>query len=155
VALINTCTCEADGTRKISMLSPLPSWHLPHSGTRVKTLLSSVCSQEVITCFTTASTAITCQPGASQSKFKVIMLTLITLTFHSQIEVLFGIKHQKTLKNSIQIHTTQNWKGTGTYSYTDCYSILTYPALRCNLDVLMEKMISTLLNYILSLPMLL
>jgi len=33
---------------------------------RVKTLLSSVCSQEVITCFISASVAITCQPGASQ-----------------------------------------------------------------------------------------
>ena len=33
---------------------------------RVKTLLSSVCSQEVITCFTSATIAITCQPGASQ-----------------------------------------------------------------------------------------
>jgi len=82
------------------------------------------------------------------------MLTLLTLIFHFQIEVLFGIKKQKTLQNSIQIHTTQNWKGKGTYIYTDCYSILTYPALQCNLDVLMEK-ISTLFNYILSLPMLL
>jgi len=60
----------------------------------------------------------------------VIMLPYtITLTFHFQIEVLFGIKQQKTLQNSIQIHTTQNWKGTGTYIYMDCYSILTYPAL--------------------------
>jgi len=42
----------------------------------------------------------------------------------------------KTLQNSIQIHTTQNWKGTGTYISTDCYSILTYPALWCNLGVL-------------------
>ena len=84
------------------------------------------------------------------------MLTLLTLTsmFHFQVEVLFGIKQQKTLQNSIQTHTTQNWKGTGTYIYTDCYSVLMYPALRCNLDVLMEK-ISTLFNYILSLPMLL
>ena len=32
----------------------------------------------------------------------------------------------------------------------DCYSILTYPALQCNLDVLMEAM-STLFNYNLSL----
>ena len=78
------------------------------------------------------------------------MLTLLTLPFHFQIEVLFGIKQQETLHNSIQIHTTQNWKGTGTY----IYSILTYPALRCNLDVLLEK-ISTLFNYISSLPMLL
>ena len=57
------------------------------------------------------------------------MLTLLTLTFHFQIEVLFGIKQQKTLQNSIQIHTTQNWKGTVTYIYKDRYSILTYPAL--------------------------
>jgi len=73
-----------------------------------------------------------------------------THTLHFQIEVLFGIKQQKTLQKSIQIHTTQKLKGTGTY----IYSILTYPALRCNLDVLMEK-ICTLFNYILSLPMLL
>ena len=33
---------------------------------RVKTLLSSVCCQEVITCFTSAPIAITCQPGGSQ-----------------------------------------------------------------------------------------
>jgi uncharacterized protein (DUF427 family) len=54
----------------------------------------------------------------------------------------------------IYTHTKQNWKGTGTYIYTDCYSILTYPILQCNLDVLIEEL-STLLNYILSLPMLL
>jgi len=53
------------------------------------------------------------------------MLTLLMLTFHFQIEVLFGIKQQKTLWNSIQIHKTQKWKSTGTY----IYSILTYPAL--------------------------
>jgi len=53
------------------------------------------------------------------------MLNLFTLTFHFQIEVLFGIKQQTTLQNSIQIHTTQNWKGTGTYIYMDCYSITT------------------------------
>jgi len=82
------------------------------------------------------------------------MLTLLTLTFYFQIEVLFGTKQQVTLQNSIQIHTTQIWKGTGTYIYTDSYSILTYPALLCNLDVLMKN-ISTLFNYILSLPMLL
>jgi len=82
------------------------------------------------------------------------MLTLLTLTFHFQVEVLFGIKQQKTLQNSIQIHTTQNWKVSSTYIYTDCYSILTYPALQCNLDVLMKK-ISKLFNYILSLPVLL
>ena len=68
--------------------------------------------------------------------------------------MLFRIKKQKTLQNSIQIHTTQNWKGTSTYNYKDCYSNLTYSALQCNLDVLMEK-ISTLFNYILSLPVLL
>lgn len=67
------------------------------------------------------------------------MLTLLTLTFHFQIEVLFGIKQQKALQNSIQIHTTQNWKGTGTY----IYSILTFPALRCDLDMLMEEDIYT------------
>ena len=67
------------------------------------------------------------------------MLTLLTLTFHFQIEVYFGIKQQKTLQNSIQIQTTQNYKGTGTYIYMDWYSILTYPALQCNLDVLMER----------------
>jgi len=82
------------------------------------------------------------------------MLILLTLPFHFQIEVLFVIKQQKPLLNSIQIHTMQNWKGTGTYTYSDCYSIITYPALWCNLDVLMNK-ISTLFNYILSLPMLL
>jgi len=58
----------------------------------------------------------------------------------------------KTLQNCIQIHTTQNWKDTGTYLYMDCLSILTYSALLCNLDVLMEK-ITALFNYILSLPM--
>jgi len=45
-----------------------------------------------------------------------MMLILLTLTFHFQIEVLFGIKKQKPLQNSIQIHTTQNWKSTGTYN---------------------------------------
>jgi len=60
----------------------------------------------------------------------VITLTLLTHTFHFQIEVFFGVKQQETLQNSIQ-----HKKGTGTYIYTDCYSILTYPALRCNLDV--------------------
>jgi len=39
---------------------------------------------------------------------------------------------QKTLQNSIQIHTTQNWKGTATHIYKDCYSISTYPALWYN-----------------------
>jgi len=73
------------------------------------------------------------------SKLEGILLTLLTLTFHFQIEVLFGIKQQKTLQNSIQIHTTQNWKGTGTY----IYSILTHPALQCNLDMLMEEDIYT------------
>jgi len=68
-----------------------------------------------------------------------IMLTLLTLTFHFQIEVLFGIKKQTTLHNFIHIHTTQNAKGTGTY----IYSILTHPALRCNLDMLMEEDIYT------------
>ena len=63
------------------------------------------------------------------------MLTLLTLTFHFQIEVLFGIKQQKTLQNPTEIHTTQNCKGTGTYVYTDCYSILTYSALQHNVDV--------------------
>jgi len=82
------------------------------------------------------------------------MLKLLTLTFHFQTEVIFGIKQQKTLQISIQIHTTQNWKGTGTYTYSDCYSIITYSALRRNMDVLMDK-ISTLFNYILSLLMLL
>jgi len=79
------------------------------------------------------------------------MLTLHTLTFHFQTKVL---EQQKPLQNSIQIHTTEYSKGTVTYIYTDCYSILTYPVLRCNLDVLMEN-ISTLFNYILSLLMLL
>jgi len=46
----------------------------------------------------------------------------LTLTVHLQIEVLFGIKQQKTLHNSVQLHTTQKWKGTGTYIYMDCYS---------------------------------
>ena len=73
------------------------------------------------------------------------------ITFNFQTEKLFGIKQQKTLQNSIQIQTTQNWKGTGTYIYRDCYSVLTHPALRCNLDVLVEE-ISTLFNYTLSLP---
>jgi len=82
---------------------------------------------------------------------KEIILTLLMLTFHFQTEVLSGIKQQKTLQNSIQIHKTQNWKGTGTYIYTDCYSILPYTALRCNVHVLMEN-ISTLFNCILSLP---
>jgi len=66
------------------------------------------------------------------------MLSLLTLIFHFYIEVLFGIKQQKSLQNSIQIHTTQNWKGTDTY----IYSILTQPALCCNLDVLMEEISS-------------
>ena len=81
------------------------------------------------------------------------MLTLLTLTFHFQIEVLKQQQQQK-LKNSIQIHTTEYLKGTVTYIYMDCYNILTYPVLRCNLDVLMEN-ISTLFYYILSLIMLL
>ena len=79
------------------------------------------------------------------------MLTLLTLTFHFQIEVLFEIKQQNTLQNSIHIHTTQNWKGTFTRpttasSHTQHYDVI--------LDVLMET-ISALFNYILSLPMLL
>ena len=37
---------------------------------RVKKLLSSVCSQDVITCFTSASIPITCQPGASQGSVR-------------------------------------------------------------------------------------
>ena len=81
------------------------------------------------------------------------MLTLLNHTYSSLSRTFWN----ETIKNSTEIHTdphNTNWKGTGTYSYTDCYSILTYPALRCNLDVLMEK-ISTLFNYILSLPMLL
>ena len=53
----------------------------------------------------------------------------------------------------MQNNTTQNWKGTSTYIYIDCYSILTYSLLQYNLDVLMEK-ISTLFNYILLQPML-
>jgi len=81
------------------------------------------------------------------------MLTLLTLTFHFQIEVFFGIKQQKTLHNSIEIHRTQSWKGTGTCIFMACYNILMYPALRCNLDVPMEK-ISTPFNYVLSLLML-
>ena len=82
------------------------------------------------------------------------MLTLLTLyTFHFQTEVVFFFGGG-ALQNSIEIHTTQNyWKGTGTYIYTDCYSIPTYSALRCNMTVLMER-ISTQFNYILSLPML-
>jgi len=67
------------------------------------------------------------------------MLTLLTLTFHFQTEVRFGMKQQKTLQNSTHIHTTQNWNGTDIYIYTNCYSILTHPALQCNLDVFIEK----------------
>jgi len=48
------------------------------------------------------------------------METLLTLNFNLQIKVLFGIKQQKILQNSIQIHTTQNWKGKGTYIYMGC-----------------------------------
>jgi len=68
------------------------------------------------------------------------MLTLLTHTFHFQSDVLFGIKQQKPLQNSIQSHRTQAPTCTPTTT-----------ALRCNLDVLMEKT-STLFNYILSLP---
>jgi len=59
-------------------------------------------------------------------------------------------------RNSTEFHTDpHNTKLEGyRHIYKDCYSILTYPALRCHLDVLMEE-ISTLFNYILSLPMLL
>jgi len=60
------------------------------------------------------------------------MLTVLTRTFHCQTEVLIGIKQQKTLQNSIQIHTTQNWKSTDSNIYMDWYSILTYPILWCN-----------------------
>jgi len=80
------------------------------------------------------------------------MLTLLTLFIFRSKWYFFG--GGMTLQNSIEIHTTQNyWKGTGTYIYTDCYSIPTYSALRCNMNMLMER-ISTLFNYILSLPML-
>jgi hypothetical protein len=47
-------------------ISASPSqWHQGLCS-RVKKMLSSVCSQEVTTCITSASTPITCQPGASQ-----------------------------------------------------------------------------------------
>jgi hypothetical protein len=71
------------------------------------------------------------------------MLTLRTYTYFLFSDWSTFWNHTtKTVQNSTQIDTTQNWKGTGTYTYTytDCYSILTYSALRCNLDVLMEKM---------------
>jgi len=61
-----------------------------------------------------------------------------------------------TTTTTTEFHTDpHNTKlGAYRYIYTECYSILTYPALRSNLDVLMVE-ISTLFNYILSLPMLL
>jgi len=37
--------------------------------------------------------------------WKVIMLTLLTPTFHFQTEVLFGIKQQKPLQKSTQQNT--------------------------------------------------
>ena len=46
------------------ILAFAPQWH-QGSYSRVKTLLLSVFNQEVITCFTSSSIAITCQPGAS------------------------------------------------------------------------------------------
>jgi len=80
--------------------------------------------------------------------------THIHLLFIFRLKYFLESNNKKTLENPIQIQTTQNWRATGTYIYTDCYSILTYPALGCNLDVLMEKK-STLFNCILSLSMLL
>jgi len=71
------------------------------------------------------------------------MLTVLT---HSHFLFIFRLKYLLESNNiklytipyrSTQHNTTQNWKGTGTYTYTDCYSILTYPALHCNLAVLM------------------
>ena len=48
----------------------------------------------------------------------------------------------------MHIHTTQKWKGTDTYIYKDCCSILTHPALWCNFYVLMEeKATLTTLDY--------
>ena len=71
---------------------------------------------------------------------------------HLHLLFIFRLKYfleskNKKLQNSIQIHTTQNWKGTGTNIYTHCYSILTYSALRCNLDVLMEKISNVVTIY--------
>jgi len=48
-----------------TILAFVPQWYQGLYSS-VKTLLLSVCSQEVITCFTSVSTAITCQPAASQ-----------------------------------------------------------------------------------------
>jgi len=47
------------------ILAFAPQWY-QGLYSRVRTLLSTVCSQEVIPCFTSASTVITCHPGASQ-----------------------------------------------------------------------------------------
>jgi len=71
---------------------------------------------------------------------------------HSLLLFIFRLKYflesdNKKLQNSIQIHTTQNWKGTSTNIYTQCYSILTYSALRCNWDVLMEKISNAVIIY--------
>jgi len=41
------------------------------------------------------------------SKLEGIMLTLLTLTFHFQIEILFGIKKQKTTEFHTDPHNTK------------------------------------------------
>jgi len=74
------------------------------------------------------------------SKLERIMLTLLTLTFHFQTEVLFGIKQQK---NSTEFHTDPHNTKTGRVQATYIYSILAHPALRCNVDMLMEEDIYT------------
>jgi len=54
---MSECYCD--------FLAFAPQWYQGlYSG--VKAVLSTVCSQEVIPCFTSAPTVITCHPGASQ-----------------------------------------------------------------------------------------
>jgi len=79
--LMSECYCDFDQytahVKQMVHIRPQRSHHY-HLGicstmvlyqglySRVNTLLSSFCSQEVITCFTSASIGIICQPGASQ-----------------------------------------------------------------------------------------
>jgi len=77
--LMSECYCDSDQymahVQQMVQIRPERShhYHLSICPTMVrrltfqgKTLLSSVCIQEVITCFTSTSIAITCLPGASQ-----------------------------------------------------------------------------------------
>jgi len=51
------------------------------------------------------------------------MLSLLADTF--RLKYFLESNNKKLYRIPYKTHTTQNWKGTGTYNYTDCYSILT------------------------------